>query len=77
MDGNVLECANNWYRSSYSGSSSCNNPPEPASGAYRVVREGNWYHDFGVCLLVASRYYGNPALQFGTLGFRCIAAPGR
>jgi len=40
--GNVYEWCNDWYSSTYYGSSPYENPRGPVTGTYRVVRGGSW-----------------------------------
>ena len=42
MSGNVWEWCNDYYNSSYYGSSPSSNPKGPSSGTSRVLRGGSW-----------------------------------
>jgi formylglycine-generating enzyme required for sulfatase activity/uncharacterized membrane protein YgdD (TMEM256/DUF423 family) len=74
MAGNAWEWVNDWYSSSYYGSSPSSNPPGPITGTYKALRSGswniNWYH-----LRVADRNYSNPDGRYDNIGFRCAAPP--
>ena len=76
MAGNVFEWVNDWYQFDYYGVSPASNPPGPDTGTYKALRGGSWYYT-GKYLRVAQRYYMDPPYQFGYIGFRCAALPGR
>ena len=67
--GNVYEWCNDWYGSSYYGSSPYDNPTGPASDTYRVLRGGSWNKD-AVILRCASRVTDSPDLRSSNNGFR-------
>ena len=69
MSGNVLEWCQDWYNSSYYGSSPRTNPQGPNSGSRRVYRGGSWVTRAGNCR-VSLRYYDTPANRGSGLGFR-------
>ena len=73
MSGNVLEWCNDWYSSSYYGSSPANNPTGLDSGSYRVLRGGFWGSDADNCR-VAFRDYYYPGGSYGYMGFRILRA---
>ncbi len=69
MSGNVYEWCQDWYSSSYYGSSPRTNPKGPNSGSYRVVRGGCWYYNSRICR-VSFRDGYTPVVRNSYLGFR-------
>ena len=59
MSGNVCEWCNDWYGSSYYGSSPSNNPQGPSSDSFRVMRGGSWF-DYAECCRLSSRSFNDP-----------------
>jgi formylglycine-generating enzyme required for sulfatase activity len=71
MSGNVWEWCNDWYLSSYYGSSPANNPPGPDSGSNRMLRSGHWYVSAYYCR-VADRSNLRPGYSSYGIGFRIL-----
>ena len=69
MSGNVREWCYDWY-SEYSAAS-VTNPTGPASGSYRVIRDGSWGYEAEACL-VSNRQYGMTTGCNYFLGFRLV-----
>jgi formylglycine-generating enzyme required for sulfatase activity len=71
MTGNAWEWCNDWYSSTYYGSSPPNNPTGPTSGCCCVVRGGNWFINAVICR-VASRGNWAPHAHLNSIGFRIV-----
>ena len=74
MAGNVREWCNDWFDWNYYDTSPYDNPEGPASGIYRVIRDGSWLNRADICR-VAFRddgSFGYPGYRFSYLGFRII-----
>jgi len=74
MSGNVWEWVNDWYSSTYYGSSPSTNPAGPATGTNRVLRGDSWS---GSTLGARSsyRFSGVPVFTVNNVGFRVARAP--
>ncbi len=73
MSGNVWEWCNDWYDSSYYGSSPSRDPYGPDSGSSRVLRGGSWY-DIPAYLRCAYRHNSSPDYRGLNYGFRLARA---
>ena len=73
LAGNMVELCQDWYDPSYYGLSPYDNPTGPLAGAVRVARGGSWYF-IPLTLRSAMRNGFPPAVRFGHLGFRVLAA---
>ena len=76
MSGNVVEWVKDWYEYYYYTISPYENPQGPNTGAYRVLRGGQWFWD-GDGLRTAARgfYDSDPNWRGPYIGFRCAANP--
>jgi formylglycine-generating enzyme required for sulfatase activity len=78
MAGNVREWVNDWWQSDYYSVSPSSNPPGPASGSSKVLRDAAFYNGWSYIRAVY-RYSYYPDLRGSdSFGFRCVGvAPGR
>ena len=72
MSGNVLEWCQDWY-GPYS-SASVTNPTGPATGTYRLLRGGSWYHGSSLCR-GSQRLNDYPNAVNIVIGFRVARNP--
>jgi formylglycine-generating enzyme required for sulfatase activity len=76
MAGNVWECVNDWYGSTYYSVSPSTNPLGPVSGTYRVTRGGSWGSSVGTSTLRSSFRSGvTPGDAGSKIGFRVARNP--
>jgi len=68
--GNVWEWVNDWYDKNYYQNSPSQDPPGPASGQFRVIRNGSWYL-IPRFVRVSVRSGIDPGRGSSTGGFRC------
>ena len=74
MAGNVWEWVNDWFSETYYSESPYSNPQGPPSGAYRVIRGGDWF-EVWQAVRAANRNLNPPHMSGSDLGFRCAASP--
>jgi eukaryotic-like serine/threonine-protein kinase len=70
MLGNVSECVNDWYDQNYYQNSPSQDPPGPASGEGRVLRNGGW-SDVTMNVRVSKRGWVGLVGGYDVDGFRC------
>jgi formylglycine-generating enzyme required for sulfatase activity len=82
MYGDVREWCQDWYAANYYAKSPTDDPTGPATGSYRVERNGSWDSPAGRCRSAARGFNKPESCSYG-LGFRvCLVAgeavvPGR
>jgi formylglycine-generating enzyme required for sulfatase activity len=75
MSGNVWEWVNDWFGSTYYGSSPSTNPQGPTTGSFRVMR-GGWYSESSSGALRSShRVSAVPGYSSINLGLRVARTP--
>lgn len=78
MAGNVYEWVQDWYSSTYYGSSPYENPTGPESGTTKVLRSSSFNSSYWLYSRVVYRHDGghSPSEVYYNRGFRCaISAP--
>jgi formylglycine-generating enzyme required for sulfatase activity len=71
MNGNVFQWCQDWYGPYAAGTPT--DPAGPATGSYRVVRGGSWFHAALYCRS-ANRSYSGADDRFSSIGFRVVLA---
>ncbi len=74
MSGNVFECVNDWYGSTYYSVSPSTNPLGPESGSRLVWRGGSWF-DFTNIVRSSARVRDTPGAADSFSGFRVARNP--
>ena len=72
LPGDLWEWCQDWYGLYAAGAQT--DPTGPASGTFRVVRGGSWFHGSLYCR-AANRSYSGPNDAFSSIGFRVVLAP--
>jgi formylglycine-generating enzyme required for sulfatase activity len=74
MAGNLYEWCQDYYRSDYYQSSGKINPIGPATGMFKTIRGGSWYHGEEAAR-TTSRYRYMPVARLSFVGFRVVWEP--
>ena len=74
MHGDVWEWCQDWFDPNFYKIGAAVDPQGPVNGSWRVLRGGCWNSEPAECRC-AYRYYGDPSLRSGYVGFRLALIP--
>src|SRR5262249_17145085 len=71
MAGNIWEWCDDWYDGEVYARYRGGKLTPPETGNTRVLRGGSWSSMTPARFRCCNRYYCNPVMRYGTVGFRC------